>query len=316
MRISAFILAAGKGTRMMPFTFNTPKPMLPILNKPIIFHSIERLIKAQISDIGVIIGKNDQALPSYINTTFPDLNPCFIKQEQALGTAHAVLQVQDHLTTDHFMVIAGDSLFSPSLLKQMYETHLKEENTITLALEKMEFDLMRASSTVDYRNGRVYEVREKPQTPVEILSELNSAALYMFSDSILNIIKGIKKSIRGEYELVTAVNKTISMGGQVGGVLTERVCHISTTRDLWRFNLEFLHETIKGDVNTNLIGTNVIIKESAEIKNSILGDHSLVEEGVVLRNCVVFPHTIIENSHENALIKSKYAEFFKEDLAS
>ena len=290
--------------------------MLPILNKPIIFHSIERLIKAQISDIGIIIGKNDQVLPSYINTTFPDLNPCFVKQEEPLGTAHAVLQVQDHLTTDQFLVIAGDSLFSPSFLKQLYETHLKEDNAITLALEKMEFDLMRVSSTVDYRNGRVYEVREKPQTPEEILSDLNSAALYMFSNSIFNVIKGIKKSIRGEYELVTAVNKTISMGGQVGGVLTERVCHISTTRDLWRFNLEFLHETLKGDINENLIGTNVIIRESADVRNSILGNHSIVEEGVVLRNCVVLPHTAIENSHKDALIKSNYAEYFNDAPAS
>ena len=313
MRISAFILAAGKGTRMLPFTSDTPKPMLPILNKPIISHSIERLIEAQISEIGVVIGKNDQILPSYIKTAFPDLNPYFIKQEQALGTAHAVLQVEKHLTTNDFLAIAGDSLFSASFLKLLCDTHLKEENDITLALEKMEFELMKASSTVDYRNGRVYEVREKPQTPAEILSELNSAALYLFSNSIFDVIKEVNKSIRGEYELVTAVNETISRGGQVGGVLTDRVCHISTTRDLWRFNLQFLQETLKGDTHENLIGNNAIIKKSAVIQNSILGDHTVVEEGVILRNCVVFPHTIIEKNHEDALIKLNYAEFFKED---
>jgi dTDP-glucose pyrophosphorylase len=284
--------------------------MLPILNKPIIFHSIESLLKAQISDIGIIIGKNDQIIPSYISNSFPDLNPCLIKQEKALGTAHAVLQVQDHLTTKDFLVIAGDSLFSSPFLKQLGETHLKKENDITLALERMEFELMRESSTVDYRNGRVFEVCEKPQTPAEILSDLNSAALYIFSDSIFNIIKGITKSIRGEYELVTAINKTIQLGGQVGGLLTERVCHISTTRDLWRFNLKFLYEKLEGEVNGNLIGKNVTIKESAIVKNSILGDNSLIKKGVVLNHCVVLPDTTIDRNYENSLIKSDYIESF------
>jgi glucose-1-phosphate thymidylyltransferase len=313
MKISAFILAAGKGTRMYPFTSETPKPMLPLLNKPLIFHSVERLLKAHISDIGVVVRKGDQIIPSYINTTFPNLNPCFIIQEKALGTAHAVLQVQDYLTSKNFIVIAGDSLFSSSFLIQLGKTHLKEENDITLALEKMDFDLMKESSTVDYRNGRVFEVREKPQTPTEVLSDLNSAALYTFSESIFDVIKDIKKSERGEYELVTAINKTIHQGGQVGGILTERVCHISTIRDLWRFNLKFLHETLKGEINGNLVGTNVTIKKSSIIKNSILGDNSHVEKGVVLKNCVVLPHTTIERSYENALIKSDYIEIFKDE---
>ncbi|MFX1505787.1 MAG: sugar phosphate nucleotidyltransferase [Promethearchaeota archaeon] len=313
MSISAFILAAGKGSRMLPITSDTPKPMLPILNKPILFHSIKRLLKAQISDIGVIVRKNDQVIPSSINNHFPDLNPCFIKQEKALGTAHAVLQVQDHLTTKDFLVIAGDSLFSSSFLRKLYETHLKERNDITLALEKMDFALMRESSTVDYRNGRVLEVREKPQSPAEILSDLNSAALYIFSDSIFNIINGIKKSKRGEYELVTAINKTIHLGGQVGGLLTERVCHISTIRDLWRFNLKFLHEKLKGEANGNLIGNNVTIMESATVKNSILGDNSLIKNGVVLNHCVVLPHTTIDRGYENSLIKTDYVETFNEN---
>lgn len=313
MSISAFILAAGKGSRMLPLTSDIPKPMLPILNKPIISHSIERLLRAQISDIGIIIGKNDQIIPSYVKNRYPDLNLCFIKQGKALGTAHAVLQIQDHLTTKNFIAIAGDSLFSSSFLKQLGETHLKEENDITLALEKMEFELMRESSTVDYRNGRVFEVREKPQTPAEILSDLNSAALYIFSDSIFNIIEGIKKTIRGEYELVTAINKTIQFGGRVGGRLTERVCHISTIRDLWRFNLKFLHEKLKGKVNGNLIGKNVTIKEAAIVKNSVLGDNSYIKKGVVLNHCVVLPDTTIDCSYENSLIKSEYIESFNDN---
>ena len=91
MTLSAFILAAGKGKRLYPFTLHTPKPMLPLLNKPIIQHSIERLLRANIDQIGIILPDNDLIIRNYIHKTFPQLDPVFIIQEKALGTAHAVL---------------------------------------------------------------------------------------------------------------------------------------------------------------------------------------------------------------------------------
>jgi len=310
MTVSAFILAAGVGSRLHPFSYNTPKPMLPLLNKPILQYSIERLLKADIQNIGIIIQKDDKIIPSFINMAFPDINTLFIAQEKALGTAHAVLQVEEYLTTKHFLVIAGDSLFSASFLKELCRTHIKERNNITLSLEIMEFDLMKESSTVDYRNGRVLEVREKPQTPAEILSDLNSAALYIFSKSIFNIIKSIEKTKRGEYELATAINKTIRHGGRVGGLIAKRVFHISTSHDLWRYNLKFLHKIQKGRVNENIIGKNVHIDESAVIKNSIIGDNSVVKKGVELTSSVVLPNTIIDRNYENSIVQSDYYECF------
>lgn len=313
MSVSAFILAAGTGSRLYPFSYSTPKPMLPLLNKPILQHSIERLFKAEIQNIGIVIPKDDKIIPSFIDITFPNLNISYIVQEKALGTAHAVLQIEEYLSTKYFLVIAGDSLFSASFLKELSRAHIKEKNDITLSLEKMGFDLMKKSSTVDYRNGRVLKVQEKPQTPAEILSDLNSAALYIFSKSIFNIIKSIKKSNRGEYELATAINKTIRQGGQVGGLIAKRVCHISTSHDLWRFNLEFLQKIQKGRINENMIGKNVTIDESAVIKNSILGDNSVIKKGIVLTSSVVLPNTIIDQNYENSLIQSDYYECYSEN---
>ncbi len=310
MYSSAFILAAGKGTRLSPFSQTLPKPMLPLLNKPLLFHSIERFLTAGIRNIGVVINKDDQLIPSEVKKAFPDLDVNFIVQERALGTAHAVLQVEKYLTTKNFLIIAGDSLFPASYLTRLSEVHRKEQNDITLSLERMEIDLMRESSTVDYRNGRVLEVREKPQTPAEVLSDLNSAALYIFSKSIFNVLKEIEKTNRDEYELATAVNETIRQGCRVGGLITKRVCHISTSQDLWHFNLILLHETNKGKVHGNMIGKNVYIDSSAVIVNSILGDSSVVERGVTLKNSVILPNTIVDRNYENSLVKPGYFECF------
>lgn len=310
MTVSAFILAAGKGTRLLPFTSDIPKPMLPLLNKPIIHHSIKRLLKAGIHNIGIVIGKNDKKTPQYIQTTFPNLHPVFIVQKEALGTAHAVLQIEKHLNTKNFLVIAGDSLFSASYLAELVATHITEKNAVTLSLEKMVFNLMKHSSTVDYRDGRVFEVREKPQTPEEVLSDLNSAALYVFSQSIFTILKKIEKTKRDEYELATAINEAIYQNHRVGGVITERVCHISTSRDLWHFNLQFLHETDTKTVNENFIGKNVGIDESAVVRSSILGDNSVIKTKVVVKNSVILSDTIVDQNYENSLVKSDYFECF------
>lgn len=312
MYSSAFILAAGKGTRLFPFSQTISKTMLPLLNKPLLFHSIERFLTAGITNIGVVIKKNDHLIPSEVNKAFPDLNVKFIVQEKALGTAHAVLQVEEYLTTQNFLIIAGDSLFPASYLTRLNEVHRKEQNDITLSLERMDFDLMRESSTVDYRNGRVLEVREKPQTPAEVLSDLNSAALYVFSKSIFNLLRDIEKSDRGEYELAPVINKIIRQGYRVGGLIAKRVCHITTSHDLWHYNLHLLHETREEKVCGNIIGENVYIGESALIYDSIIGDNTVIKKGVVLKNCVVLPKTIVSQNFENSLINSDHFEYFSD----
>jgi dTDP-glucose pyrophosphorylase len=309
-RISAFILAAGRGTRMGPFSHDIPKPMLPLLNNPIIFHSLNRLLKAGFKDFGIIIHKDDSIIPSYAKRRFPYLNPQFIIQKKALGTGHAVLQIEQSLNTENFLVIAGDSLFSANFLKQLVTKHLKDDNAVTLSLEEMEFDLMRYSSSVDFRDDKVYEVREKPQSTEEILSNLNSAALYVFSRSIFEVLKKMKKSQRDEYELATAINYTIRQGRRVGGLITERICHISTPYDLWRFNLQFLHETSQEKIYGNIIGKNVILDKSAIIQESVIGDNSVISSPVSLKRCVVLPNTVIHQDFENSLVKSNFFEQF------
>lgn len=310
MTISAYILAAGKGTRLLPFTSHIPKPILPIVNKPIIHHSIERLLMADYQKIGIIISKNDTIIPQYIQKTFPQLNPLYIVQEEPLGTANAVLQIENNLETRNFLVIAGDSLFSAEYLQILGKTHIKEKNTITLSLEKMGFDLMQFSSTVDYCNGRVWKIREKPATPSKVLSNLNSSALYIFSKSIFKILQEIERSERDEYELATAINKSIDDGLRVGGVVTNRVCHISNTRDLWFFNLQFLNENRESDSNGNTIGQNVSYSDSSNIKNSVIGDNVIINGDFTIKNSVIMRDTKIERNFTNALVQKGYFEVF------
>ncbi len=310
MTMDALILAAGRGTRLLPFSENQPKPLLPLINKAILGHSLERLIKADIEKIGVVIAKQDQKIPQYITQNFKELDIQYIVQDSALGTAHAVMQIEKHLQTEHFLVIAGDSLFSADFIKKMMFAQTKDNNAITLSLEYMEFDQMRHSSTVEYRDGQVWEIKEKPETPEQVLSKYNSSAFYAFSSTIFDILKQIEKSKRDEYELATAINETINQQKRVGGLITKRVCHITTPFDLWYHNLQFLAERKKGDKDGNILGLNVDIDASSSVKNSIIGDNTTIQRDLTLRNTVILPNSVIDRNYSNCLVKTPYFQEF------
>ncbi|WP_455140194.1 sugar phosphate nucleotidyltransferase [Candidatus Hodarchaeum mangrovi] len=312
MDFPAIILTAGKGTRMFPFSQKYSKPLFPILNKPLIVYSIEQLIAAGFLEIIIVINKNEKIIQSILSQYFPTLDIKYVIQSEALGTGHAVLQTRNYFTADNFLVQAGDSLFFQSTLRKMREKHVSEKNTLTLSLEEMSFKLMRHSSTVDYREGQVWKIKEKPETEAEILSKYNSSALYIFSRSIFNTLQNINRSKRNEYELATAINAIINKGKRVGGVLTERVFHLSTPYDCWYLNMKFLQE--QGE-KMNWIGKNVNIAVTCKIESSVIGDNCKVQSGVNLRKCVVLPDTIVKESYTNALLQFEHHQSFLENTA-
>lgn len=307
---SAYILAAGRGTRMYPFSQLISKPLLPIVNIPIILHSIKRLLLAGINKISVVIKPEEQRIQEILNTVYPDLKFRFIIQKEPLGTGHAVLQIEKYVEHDNFIVLAGDSLFSADYLEKLSKTHLNESNIITLSLEEMNYEQMRKSSTVDYSNGRVWNIREKPQTRAEVLSNLNSAALYIFTPAIFDALKETDKSIRNEYELAPAIMKLINLGKRVGGKIASQVYHISNAYDLWNTNLEFLTSVELEDSNGNLIGKEVENPTPNKVTNSVIGDFCSILDGVKVQNSVVLPNSFVKHDITNSLVLSDHSVSF------
>ena len=313
LNLSAIILAGGKGTRLYPYSNEISKPLLPLLNKPMIVHSIERIYDSGIENVGVLVGRREQKLQEILYEYFPRKNFQFFVQEKPLGTGDAVLQVERGIHTNNFLVVAGDSLFSKEFFREVSLKHLKNKYTATLALEKMPFEKMRYSSTVDFHDNRIWKIREKPKTKDEILSNLNSAACYVFTSEIFNALKHIEKSQRNEYELASAINYLINNEKVVGGLISSKVDHISNSYDLWKTNIEFLHQTKLKDTRGNMIAENISISNSAEIMNSVLGNNSVIGNNVKLENAVVLPNSVVNNSYKNALILSEHVEIFTDD---
>lgn len=130
----ALILAAGFGTRLLPLTRNIPKPMFPVMNRPILEHCIGLLSSHNIHDIAV----NLHHLPDKVSNYFGHgedfgVRLTYSREETILGTAGGIKALQHFLAGDSFIVMNGD-IFMDIDLNQVFEFHARKKACLTLVL--------------------------------------------------------------------------------------------------------------------------------------------------------------------------------------
>jgi mannose-1-phosphate guanylyltransferase/mannose-1-phosphate guanylyltransferase/phosphomannomutase len=177
------VLAAGLGTRLRPVTYAVPKPMVPVVNRPVMEHSVRLLARHGFSEAIA----NLYWFPETIQDHFGDgsalgVELTYSHEEQLLGTAGGVRNVAEFLG-DSFLVVAGDALTDLDFAA-MREFHESHDGLVTLATK-------RVSNTDEYgvviagEDGRIQGFQEKPD-PAEALSDLANTCIYMFRSEIFD----------------------------------------------------------------------------------------------------------------------------------
>jgi bifunctional UDP-N-acetylglucosamine pyrophosphorylase/glucosamine-1-phosphate N-acetyltransferase len=190
--MKAVILAAGEGTRMRPITYTTPKPLIPILGKPILQYDFD-ILKEFVDEIIVVVGHLKERIMEYFGRVYQGVKLNYIVQREICGTADALREVDGHIT-GRFILLMGDSIYD----KKDLEVCLMRAPSI-LAVEVDEpqkFGIFRLNG------DRIIELVEKPK---EYISNLANAALYVLDREIFEEIEKLKPSPRGEYELPDAI---------------------------------------------------------------------------------------------------------------
>ena len=111
--VKGLILAAGRGTRLLPLTERRTKPMLPLAGQPLIAYALQKLMYNGIYDIGIVAGDNEQELSEGLRHVPAQLT--FIRQDEPLGLAHAVASARDYCADEDFILLFCDNLFSEPL---------------------------------------------------------------------------------------------------------------------------------------------------------------------------------------------------------
>jgi mannose-1-phosphate guanylyltransferase len=181
--MKAMILAAGLGTRLRPITYSIPKPMVPVLNRPLMEHTV-RLLTRQ--GFGEAIA-NLHWFPETIEGHFGDgstfgLDLSYSHEEQLLGTAGGVRNAAGFLGGS-FLVVAGDALTDIDLTA-MREFHESHDGLATMATKRVA-DTGQFGVVIAAGDGRIQGFQEKPD-PAEALSDLANTCIYMFRAEVFD----------------------------------------------------------------------------------------------------------------------------------
>lgn len=182
--MKAVILAGGLGTRLQPYTFFIPKPMLPLGNKPLLEYLVDWLSKsAKIDEIIICV--------SYLHRTIEDyfedgsrfgIKINYSRSERPLATA-GQLKTASQFVKDTFVCIYGDSIYEFPLDK-MIENHFDSQAFVSMALSKYKTNLKYGFIELSKEKGNlISEWKEKPE-----ISGLINIGCYVFEPDFLNLI--------------------------------------------------------------------------------------------------------------------------------
>ncbi|HYD03997.1 MAG TPA: nucleotidyltransferase family protein, partial [Alphaproteobacteria bacterium] len=180
----ALIMAGGFGTRMKELTKDTPKPMLPLQDRPILDYSIELCKRHGIKDISIsIFHFGDKIKNHYGSGEKHDVNITYVEEPEAMGTAGA-LRLHKHHLSENFMMCNADELKDINLHK-MLDQHIKTNAIATIALT--EVDDPSQYGVVDLDGTKILRFVEKPKKE-EAPTNFINAGLYILSPEIIDFV--------------------------------------------------------------------------------------------------------------------------------
>ena len=282
--MKAIILAGGEGTRLRPLTVNIAKPVVPVMNKPVIVHIIDLLYKNGITDIAITLKYLPQTVKDTIELYFPENNIEYYIENTPLGTAGSVRNCKDFIDSD-FLVISGDAMTDIDLSAAI-NFHLKNDNKITIITKKVNYPSEYGVVLTD-KNNCVVGFTEKPATN-ETLGNLVNTGIYIVNPAVMSYCEEKKEQdfARDIFPAMLINNERINTFETPAFW-----CDIGDYKSYKNTNLLLLNET--GE--RAFVGKNCHISDSALIQNCIIGDECTIGENVIIKDTVIWQNSKIEN---------------------
>lgn len=183
--MQAVILVGGEGTRLRPLTVNTPKAMVPVLNKPFLEHYLGYLSEHGITDVTLALGYLPDRIRAYFDKVPTGSGLTYVVETSPLGTAGAVKNVEPHLQGGPFFVFNGDIITGLDL-RALLAFHQEKKAKATIALTPVEdptaFGLVETDG-----EGRVQRFVEKPSWDAVTTNMIN-AGVYILDPEVLALV--------------------------------------------------------------------------------------------------------------------------------
>jgi len=307
--VKAFILAAGAGTRLRPLTFELPKPMIPLVNKPVLEHTIDNLKRHNVSSIMM----NLHTMPELITNYFGNgenfgVEISYSKEETLLGTAGGLKKCKNFFDST-FAVMSGDGLSDVDITSAV-EFHKKKKSLATMVLKKVETKFS-YGITLTNRFNKIVDFVEKPSWG-DVFSDTVNTGIYIFEPEIFKYIPdGFYDFGKDLWPKLLKLNKPIYayiMNGHwtdIGNIDEYK----NGTRDILEGkiivkingkkikNTEVIMDTgSEFDKTVKFIGKSVIGKNCKIGKNVVIDNGTVIGDNVKIQNDAIIKDSIIWNN--------------------
>ncbi len=206
--MKGIILAGGTGSRLYPLTKVTNKHLLPVYNKPMIYYPIETLRQAGIANILVVSGKGHAGHFLELLGSGKEFGVRFSYevQEEAGGIAQALSLAEDFADGEKTVVILGDNIIQDDISQAVADFNRQPEGAKVFLKEVPNPSSYGIAEVAD---GKLVRIVEKPKQPP---TNLAVVGLYMYDGSVFEVIRSLRPSARGEYEITDVNNYYIERG--------------------------------------------------------------------------------------------------------
>ena len=210
------ILAGGLGKRLEPLTRITNKHLLPVYNKPMIYYPIQILVDAGIKDILIVTGGNHAGeflhlLGNGKEFGLKHINYTYQKGEG--GIAEALGLAEHFVDNSKVAVVLGDNIIEKSI-KAYVDDFRKQEKGAKILLK--EVDDPERFGVPEIKSDKIIDIQEKPKNPK---SKYAVTGIYMYDSRVFDIVKTLKPSRRGEFEITDVNNDYVSRGEMTFSIL-------------------------------------------------------------------------------------------------
>jgi glucose-1-phosphate thymidylyltransferase len=298
--VKVIIPLAGKGTRLRPHTYVTPKPLLRVGGKPVMSYILDDLKQLDVEEIIFITGYLRDSIEKYIREEYPEFRSTFIEQPVQNGTAGAVRLAEERVDRD-VLIIFVDTVFDADLTLIQ---RLPAESAGLIWVKEVE-DYQRFGVVVTDAEGNMTRIVEKPRDPI---SKLANIGLYYIRDWQL-FFEGVRDTMEGpkgpgqEYYITDAFQYMIDRGAKIGTREVEGWYDCGAPNTLLETNLHLLEHgrgrPPEGGRKVRVTGA-VRVPEGVELDDVELGPNVTLEPGCriarsSLRDCIVGADVVIED---------------------
>lgn len=324
--MKAVVMAGGFGTRIQPLTHSRPKPMLPIINRPMMQHTMMTLRDLGISEFIVLL----YFKPDIIQNYFGDgsdlgIKITYVVPDDDYGTAGAVKLAQEYIGDDNFIVISGD-LVTDFDFEKLFKFHKQKKSKLSIGLTSVENPLQ-FGVVIANEDNIIEKFLEKPSWG-EVFSDTINTGIYIIEPEILNYIPKGENFDFAKNLFPLLMSRGVSLMGynlegywrDVGNPESYREVYDDILNRKVNFKIagikkEYQEGVLYSDeeytinpsvriLGTVVLGRGVKIREGVKLNNVVIGDNVAIASGCSISNSVIWEDVIIKKNVklDNAVI--------------